>query len=364
MSRPATSHLSPRITAIFILLGLLLSGCAVVGPEAISNGRLSYNEAIARTNDQQMLMVVLKNRYGERGSLLAVSSVTANVRIISSLGIQAGFGDSDDYTGNLVPLSAGAVYEENPTISYSPVEGERYLNQLMSPVPVATVAQLATSLTDPEPILITMITSVNGIYNPQFQQRGESSDPRFKNIVTLMAELIRSRRLHWASDESDKGDFSIILDRADPSQQDNIDELLQLIGLPQPVPGQKRIVVPVSLALHGREAGAIGLTTRAVYELVEVMSAAVEVPEPHQREGVAVSFPPLGLVGQNLHVRSSEKRPDTASVVVKYRDYWFYIDDRDVETKLYFKLVGALWASTMAESAHAKAPMLTVPVSR
>jgi hypothetical protein len=35
-----------------------------------------------------------------------------------------------------VPFSAGAIYEENPTISYIPVEGEKYATQLFSPMPV------------------------------------------------------------------------------------------------------------------------------------------------------------------------------------------------------------------------------------
>ena len=94
------------------------------------------------------------------------------------------------------------------------------------------------------------------------------------------------------------------------------------------------------------------------------MSAAVQVPEQHQRDGVALIYPPLGLIGENLKIRNSEERPEYASVSVRYRDHWFYIDDRDMETKRFFKLVTALWSSTMAENISAKVPLLTVPVSR
>jgi hypothetical protein len=31
---------------------------------------------------------------------------------------------SNDYAGNLVPFSGGFVYEENPTITYAPVQDE------------------------------------------------------------------------------------------------------------------------------------------------------------------------------------------------------------------------------------------------
>ncbi len=65
---------------IFCLLLNALSGCAVVGPKSISVGRGDYNEAISKTEDEQMLLSVVKGRYGESFSLLAVSSVAANVR--------------------------------------------------------------------------------------------------------------------------------------------------------------------------------------------------------------------------------------------------------------------------------------------
>ena len=150
------------------VLGCLLAGCTVVGPTAIRSGRLAYNEAITETNNQQMLMVVIHNRYEERGNLLAVASVTANVSVTTSTGIQLGFGDDDNYAGNLVPFSAGAVYEENPTISYTPVAGEKYTKQLFSPVPMTALAQLAGTLANPTYIYTTLVSSVNGIRNPDF----------------------------------------------------------------------------------------------------------------------------------------------------------------------------------------------------
>jgi hypothetical protein len=90
------------------VVGSLLAGCNTTGPNAIRSGRLTYNEAIAETNHQQMLMVLIHNRYAEESSLLAVASVTANVRVTTGAAIQLGFGDVEDYSGNLVPFRAKA----------------------------------------------------------------------------------------------------------------------------------------------------------------------------------------------------------------------------------------------------------------
>ena len=125
--------------AILCLVLCTLSGCAVVGPRSISMGRATYNEAINVTADEQILLAIVKGCYGETFSLLAVSSVAANVSFRVNAGAEVGIGSQENYAGNLVPFSGGVAYEENPTISYVPVQGEKYLHQLLSPIPIRTL---------------------------------------------------------------------------------------------------------------------------------------------------------------------------------------------------------------------------------
>ena len=142
-----------------------------------------------------MLLDILHNRYAKESHLLAVGSVTANVRVRTSAGIQLGVGDVGNYAGNLVPLSASAVSEENPTISNIPVGGQQYLHQLTSPVSVAALAQLTTTFADPAPIYSALISSVNGVYNPDFLLSVIGPDPRFNRFVAIMAKLTQMHRL-------------------------------------------------------------------------------------------------------------------------------------------------------------------------
>lgn len=348
------------------VLGCLLTGCAVVGPTAISSGRLTYNEAISETNNQQMLMVAIHNRYEERGSLLAVSSVTANVRVATSTGIQLGFGDSDNYVGNLVPFSAGAVYEENPTISYTPVEGEKYARQLMTPVSLAALAQLTQTLSDPTHVYNAIVSSVNGIQNPDFMYSDEGTDQRFSRFVTLMTRLNQANRLHLVESSQQAGSFLVVIDHYAPAYTADVDELMGLLGLPRPGHRSPRLILPVSLALDGRDSGGIGFTTYSVWDLVEVLSAAIDVPEDDLATGVTATYPPAGLIGRELRIRYARNRPEHAYVSVKYRDVWFYIDEKDRATKRFFRLMTGLWSIAIAESTvrASAAPVLTVPVSR
>jgi hypothetical protein len=348
------------------LLGGLMCGCTVVGPAAVNQGRLAYNEAIIETDNQQMLLVVVRNRYGERSNLLAVSSVTANVSVTTNAGIQAGIGDSDNYAGNLVPFSAGVVYEENPTISYTPVGGEQYARRLMSPIHVASVAQLAGNLADPAPVYYALISSINGIYNPDFLSPGSAPDVRFNRVVAILTTLTQAHRLHWVQDPRQDDHFSIIIEHYSPDYADEVNELMALLGLTASKNGSSRITLPVSLTLDGHNSGAIDITTRSVFDLLEILSSATEIPEQDLSSGIAASYPPPGMVGEQLRVHYSGNKPGQASVAVPYRDGWFYIDEKDQTTKQFFRLLTTLLSVNIAESTGkaSAAPVLTVPVSR
>ena len=348
------------------LLGCLLTACTVVGPTAIRSGRLAYNEAITETNNQQMLMVLIHNRYEERSNLLAAASVTANVSVAATTGIQLGFGDDDNFTGNLVPFSAGVAYEENPTISYTPVVGEKYTRQLFAPVPLTDFAQLVGNLANPAYSYTTLVSSVNGIHNPGFLFASAEPDPRFPRFVIIMTALTQAHRLHWVEDPQHTGSFSVVIHDYAPTYAAEVSELLGLLGLSAPKDRSTTVVLPVSLALIGRDTGGIGLTTHSVFNLLEILSAAIEVPEEDQQNGITASYPPPGLVGRNLRIRHADARPEHAYVAVKHRDKWFYIDERDQATKAFFRLLSTLWSVTIAESTAngSAAPVLTVPVSR
>jgi hypothetical protein len=268
------------------LLGCLLTGCAVVGPSSIRGGRLAYNEAINDTNNQQMLMILVHNRYEERGNLLAVASVTANVRVASSAGIQAGFGNDSNYDGNLVPFSGGFLYEENPTISYIPVEGLQYLRQLTMRLPISLLAQMADSMAHPATAYTMLISSVNGITSPDFLFNPEQQpDPRFNRFVQIMTELTQAHRLHWVEDARHKENFALVIDQSADGDEEKVRELLELVGLSAPDYEKSHLIIPVSMALDGASSGVLGIATRSVWDMVEILSAAIEVPPKMNAKG-------------------------------------------------------------------------------
>ena len=65
-------------------------------------------------------------------------------------------------------------------------------------------------------------------------------------------------------------------------------------------------------------------------------------------------FPPL------LHVRWAAKLPADAHVAVRYRETWFWIDDRDHESKAASNFLMLLFSLTETGGAQS-APLVTVP---
>jgi hypothetical protein len=109
----------------------------------------------------------------------------------------------------------------------------------------------------------------------------------------------------------------------------------------------------------------IAISTRSTFDLIEILRAAIEVPQEQRTAGLAINYPKPGLAGKNLRIRASKDKPTRAAVAVKHRGYWFYIHETDMRTKLYYLMIRTLWSVSIAAASEQKsAPVLTIPVSR
>jgi hypothetical protein len=97
-----------------------------------------------------------------------------------------------------------------------------------------------------------------------------------------------------------------------------------------------------------------------------LLAAAVDVPEEDLISGAAIQFPKAGLPGEDIHILRSEDKPQKASISVKYRGHWFYVDDTDQVTKQALRLLQFLNSAMTGEAASKghTAPALTIPISQ
>ena len=123
----------------------------------------------------------------------------------------------------------------------------------------------------------------------------------------------------------------------------------------------------------------IDVSPRSTIEAMYYLSNGVAVPPEHLAAGVArTAAAPDGSVFDWREVTEGlftvcyargHKRPEHAYVAVRYRDYWFYIDDRDSISKSTFNLMLQFTRIDLGYPAGAArsqqpAPILTLPLGR
>ncbi len=157
-------------------------------------------------------------------------------------------------------------------------------------------------------------------------------------------------------------------------------EMQELCGLLHLVPGQLDYEVVVggaervfALTQPPPPSTTLDLFPRSLYQVTRYLSQGVAVPPEHVAEGLV--RPPLGPDGGPfdegqvtaglfaVHVVKQHCRPKQAYVAVKYRGHWFYIDDRDQESKATFSLVLMMTRVNLL-GVRKGGPTLTLPVGR
>ncbi|MGH7133363.1 MAG: hypothetical protein ACREJO_15630 [Phycisphaerales bacterium] len=358
---PAFNAALWQCAAALLLSVLALSGCAGVGPSALSNGRPAYNEVINATEDQQTLSMIVRQRYDETFGMLAVSSVTASLRVGASVGANVGIGPRSGYEGNLVPFSAGAMYEDNPTISYVPVRGERFIERMLAPISAEQVLLLSRMSTDEVEVLKLLVRRANGMVNPLYSSQPASGEA-FARFVELYVRLRERGRLDIV--RMADGQFQVLLH--DYSEEDSpaISDLFQTLGIHPAREARGPIAVPLRFFVGSPQANGIDFETPSALEIIGAAAAGVDVPTEHISDGLALATASTAR-HDFIIIHSSQERPAHASVAVMHRDWWFYIDGRDARSKQAFVFLRTLIGLRLDEaSSSLKAPVLTVPASR
>ena len=351
------------------LIGVLLMGCTQFGPNLISNGRGAYNQSIIESGDQQTLAMITRMRYGETMGMLAVSSVTANIRISATANADfKAWGSRAEVAGNLNPLQSGLAYEENPTISYIPIDGAEYVRELLSPIPIELTFLLLGAAPSPRGGFIALVESINGIQNPTFLSNPDDADGRFMRCVELLLEFKHRGFIHWARSSSEGPGIVVVISRYAPTHTAAVQEFLELVEVASDgVDSGHDVILPTRLSdgtTHDDRG--LAITTRSIRDLMEISAASMEIPPEHDEAGWVQSYPALGHVQDLIRIRRSETAPEAAMVAVEHHGWWYYIDASDSESKQFFRLIRTLVSVRIADASRASAqlPVLTVPVSR
>jgi len=357
-------HKDKRILHLMIIcLGLFaLSGCAVMGKSSISKGRMVYSEVINYTADQEILNMIVRERYAQTFGMLNVASVTANVKFRASAGAEFQAWESDSKTDELIPLSIGLAYEENPTISYIPVQGESTMRRLVMPITIDEGFVVLQAASEWDVASRELFRSVNSLQNPL--RRPPS--PEFERFIDLYVELRRAGFLRFGRTAMTKeAEPQYVASLSDYGSEHTADvrAFLDLLGIEGKTVDGQEIVLPFYISTAKRKTGAINVETTSALDWIRHAGSMVEVPAPHLEAGIVEQSSWEEEENRFITIRSSKSRPKNAVVAVSFRDWWFYIDATDTRSKQSFRLIKFLIRLRLdLEGGKQQVPVLTVPV--
>ena len=373
------SYLSIKSKFLLFSLGLifLLTGCSAfdsllqVGPDSVEDGRGQFNTVIAETNDQQLLLNLVKRRYGDNIALLEVNSVSTTLEWKRGGGLALNIFDGDANDSNNIGLNANGAYTERPTITYLPVKGPELIKKQLSPLDPDVLILLSRSGWRMDRVMRLALNSINEIDNASAASGPTPAlapDPsEFTSLLLAMEKLGRGNfQLGYTLVDNQRVlALSVKTSIIDTPEMQNLMSVLKI---------DKHIIYVVNIDANSdfRSGSEIDIELRSLAGIEFYLSHGVQVPEEHlKNKKVQLSYTRDGdaydwnLIFRDLfQVHSSKEEPldDDAAIKVFWRGYWFYIDDTDINSKYTFMLLNQINALQSGNVENA-GPLLTLPVN-
>lgn len=341
-----------------VALFTILSGCAALGPTTVNRDRFDYTAAIADSWKRQMLLNIVKIRYGDAPIFLDVASVINQYEVQTNL--SATFGWSSPPNISSQSLGGGGHYIDRPTVTYIPMTGEKFARNLMTPVAPATIMSMVEGGYPIDLVFRLLVHSVNGVKN-QFGgvARTRRADPDFFPLLEKLRSIQASGVVGLRVKKVENRDALLMIFRKGPNKELDADskEVRRMLGLKEDAT-EFRIVYGSTQTSDNE----IALLTRSINEVLTDISSTVQVPlEDVTEQRVPPSVEPEGegIKGTMINILCSEKKSGDGFAEVPYRNRWFWIDDRDYRSKKLFSFL--MFVMTLTETGGKEgAPIVTI----
>ena len=308
-----------------------------------------------------MLQNLLKVRYADAPVFLDVTSVISSYT--RSAGANVGGQYANVNHGDAFGTLGGNVgYEDKPTITYTPLSGEKFSRSLMAPLPISGILYLFEAAYPAGAVLRVAVKSINTLENASGSRANPNpGDPKFAELARAIHEAQTASALGVRQKTpKDRESAVMLFNTAAPAGADALCKVRGLLGL-DPTATEFEVVYG-SLPSHKRE---IAILTRSTLQILVEFASRIDVPAADVAEGRVYApartpeqarlFPPI------LKVRSGATPPADAYVAMRYRNGWFWIDDRDERSKVGLNFLMFIFALTESGKPDVGAPVVTIP---
>jgi hypothetical protein len=339
-----------------VLVLLTLAGCASVSPQHVNTDRMDYGQVIGDSWKRQTLLNVVRLRYADAPMFLDVASIINSYTVGGNASAKAVVPAPTNV--NSFELGGTASWSNTPTVTYQPLLGDRFTKSLLQPIPPVSVFQLMQGGWPAALVFRTVIASVNGLRN---SSAGVAADPGFDELSGALSHIQRAGNIGIRVEaRKDGGGVLAVIRRADPRTPLGEDSrrVRALLGLADDVNEFE-----ITYGLVPRHPGEVAMLTRSMMEIMLQLGFGIDLPAAHAASGRALpgQWQAGDVQGRPLvRIRSAADEPADAYASVRYKGYWYWIDDDDIESKRTFTFLMILFS--LAETGQSSAaPVVTVP---
>lgn len=338
---------------------IVLAGCKSIGSRTLSPDRIGYIQDLSESWKKQMLLNIVKLRYFDPPTFLDVTS------IINQYGMENQVNAGMSWTWPMPITSAREAaiggysrYSDKPTITYTPLSGQKFTKSLLTPISPVSVVTLIQNGWPIDMVFSLMVKTVNGVNNgAKLGSDATVNDTDFQNLV----QALRTIQLAGISDirlektgETEAVVF-VISDTAEREKYREQRETIRNILKLKPDSDKYRIVFG-TLPQNNEE---IALMTRSMMEMMLKIAVSAEVPPQHVAEKRVTETVPFPNEKWATQIHSGRDKPKDAFTAIQYADHWFWIDNKDISSKRNFALMLIFMSLTETEQ-KTGAPLFSI----
>lgn len=208
------------------------------------------------------------------------------------------------------------------------------------------------------------VESLNGVRNRSTVGAAvREADPEFIRALALLREVQVAGAFGMRVEEDKaKGSTAVVFFRREgvpPAIAEKAAEIRRLLKLPAE---PQKFVLTYSPVRGGDNE--LAVNSRSMLQIMQAFASYVDVPEAHLKDSSAwpgpAYVPAAESRGQNVRIHSGKNKPASAFAAVRYRDYWFWVDNGDLRTKR--ALTALVFFFTLSETGNPETlPLITIP---
>jgi hypothetical protein len=362
---PAAWKIADRLV---VMLMTALAGCASIGPTSVPRDRIDYMAAVGDSWKEQTLLNIVRMRYGDAPSFLDVSSVISAYAFQGqvSAGGQVSSNLTNTIPWNTFTFGGNATYLDRPTITYTPLSGDKFAKSLLQPISPSAVFELVQAGYPADKVLQMTVRAINGVYNrSSIGGRVRDADPQFYPLLDTLRRLQLSGAVSLRLEKRGTEEVGTLVfsERKSPEVEKDLQQVAQMLGLKL----EKNRELTIAFGAVPRSDNEIAVLSRSMIEILLEIGAGIDVPgadvaggrtAPSSRVADATNAFDRPLI----QIRSGTAAPADPFTAVHYRNVWYWITDDDLNSKRVFTFL--LLFFSLAETGVAPAaPVLTIPAS-